>query len=83
MRQSGNVSAVIRGPWRGTEEQERVMARLLRQVEKSRQEEDKIWPLVQEARRAGISDPVIARKTEIGRATINRKIGPRREADET
>jgi hypothetical protein len=56
------------------------MAKLLRQVEKSRQEEDKIWPLIQEARRAGISDPVIARKTEIGRATINRKVGPRKDA---
>jgi hypothetical protein len=73
----GNVPTMVRPRWRGSEEQEAVLASLARKFEAARRSEEDGWVDVQKARELGIPDTVICQRGDISRTTLQRKLGHR------
>lgn len=83
------VSPVARRRWRGSEEQDAVLARLAATFEESRRLaerahalEEEGWADAQKARELGIPDTVICQRGDISRSTLQRRLGYRAEADD-
>lgn len=81
------MTPVIRPTWRGTEKQDRAVEEVVaavRHAERVNAEaQDAIWARVREARTAGVPDTVICRNAGITRSLLNRKLGSRKDSDET
>jgi hypothetical protein len=83
------VSPVARRRWRGSEEQEAVLASLAVKseeyralTEKAHALEEQVWADAQKARDLDIPDTVICQRGDISRTTLQRRLGYRAEADE-
>lgn len=72
-----NVQIVVRPRWRGSDEQEAVLASIAAQIEDLRRREDAVWEDVQKARELGIPDTVICQRGDISRTTLQRRLGHR------
>jgi hypothetical protein len=75
--QTDNVPRMVRRRWRGSDEQERLLAGIGKQFDDLHRREDKVWANVQRARELGIPDTVICQRSEISRATLQRRLGHR------
>jgi hypothetical protein len=82
------VSSVARRRWRGSDEQEAVLARLASKseeyravTEKAHALEEQMWADAQKARDLAIPDTVICQRGDISRTTLQRRLGYRAEAD--
>jgi hypothetical protein len=85
MRQRGDsVRSVARPPVRITEEQERLLKKVIKSIDHARKiaerEEDKVWAAVKELRDAGMPDVQICRRTGLNRSTLQNRLGPRADA---
>jgi hypothetical protein len=74
---TGNVPGVVRPRWRGSDEQEAVLASAAGEFEKARQHEEGGWVFVRQARELGIPDTVICQRADISRTTLQRRLGHR------
>jgi len=77
---------MIRPVWRGDDGQRQLLVevadgfrQLREQDQQLREQEKRVWEKMQEARKAGIPDTILCDHAEIGRSTLNRKLGSRRE----
>jgi hypothetical protein len=77
---------MIRPVWRGDDGQRQLLAevaddfrQLREQGQRLREQEERAWVKMQEARKSGIPDTVLCDRAEIGRSTLNRKLGSRQE----
>lgn len=75
------MSTVIRPAWRGSEDELALIEEINKAIDHrdqvSRAADDAIWTAVQKARRAGVPDTTIIRRTGLNRATLNRRLGAR------
>lgn len=75
------VPVVVRPRWRGSDEQEQVLAAVAKEFEESRRHEEAGWVLAQKARELGIPDTVICQRGDISRTTLQRKLGHRPDGE--
>jgi hypothetical protein len=80
-QQTDNVPVVIRPRWRGTDEQEQLLAGVASEFEESRRREDAGWVLAQKARALAIPDTVICQRGDISRTTLQRRLGHRPDSE--
>ena len=73
-KKSGRLATVL------SDEQEQELQSLAETFELARQYAEKAWASVQRVRELGVPDPLICRRADISRATLNRKYGPRGQA---
>lgn len=83
------MTAVPRPTTKLTDEQRELLAAAVRAAnEKHAQQrqtdasEEAAWQVILQARRGGVPDELLCDETGFSRATLNRKFGPRRDADE-
>lgn len=76
------MTAVPRPTTKLTDEQRRLLDQAVESAKTYRDAEQKAWDDAIAARRAGVPDELLCDETGLSRATLNRKYGPRREADE-
>jgi hypothetical protein len=79
------VRSVIRPTWRPSDEQrqlvDEVNAAIDHATRVSQEAEDAIWERARKAREAGVPDTALCRMTGLNRATLNRRLGSRSDAD--
>ena len=83
------MTAVPRPTTKLTDEQRRLLTQAIEEARKSREARmladsatNRAWQKILEAREAGVPDEMLCDETGFSRATLNRKYGPRRDADE-
>lgn len=82
MRQEGDsVTTVIRPTWKGSDEQNELLAEAVAAAESAREAENTAWARIKTARDAGVPDTVLCRRADVSRATLNRRLGSRSADD--
>lgn len=83
------MTTVPRPTTKLTDEQRRLLAEAIEEARKSREARmaaetttTRAWQKILEAREAGVPDEMLCDETGFSRATLNRRYGPRRDADE-